>query len=255
MELKSFSRVRAFSVHLTVSLGFAVLSACLVFLLWYPGLLAFASNVSSIFLILLSVDVVLGPVITLIIFNTKKKELKRDLTIIALIQLIALVYGLHTLFITRPVYLAFNNDQFDVVYANDIPTERLRKVTNPDFKSLPLLGPKLIASPLPNDPEASEKLVMGVIFGTGDDVQYMPEYYVSYISQKEAVLKKIKPLSGLKPYNKNKEQQLQLLVEKYQNAKLDIGYIPIKGKVNNLIMVVNRVTGEPLEKSDIRPWP
>lgn len=255
MELKSFTRRYAFFLHLLVSLSFGMLSACLVFFLWYPGLLAYASNVTRIFLILLSVDVVLGPVITLIIFNPKKKKLKLDLVIIAFIQLMALLYGLHTLFITRPVYIAFNADRFDVVYANDIPTERLEKVTNPDFQRLPFFGPKLIASPLPNDPDLNEKLVMGVISGTGDDVQYMPEYYAPYVSQKTAVLMQIKPLNALKLHNKDKVEQLQFLMMKYQNNKIDVGYIPIKGKVNNLTMIVNRVTGEALEKSDLRPWP
>lgn len=255
LELKSFTRIRAFGTHLAVSLVFALVSAGLVFMIWYPGLLAYASNVSSIFLILLSVDVTLGPLITLIIFNTKKKELKRDLAIVALIQLMALLYGLHTLFITRPVYLAFNTDRFDVVYANDIPEERLGKVTNPEFKNLPYFGPKVIASPLPDDPKLNEELVMGVISGTGDDVQYMPQYYVPYTSQKAAVLKQAKPLNGLKSYNKDKAEKLQSLIEKYQLAKLEVGYIPVRGKANNLAMIVNRTTAEVLEQTDLKPWP
>ena len=73
------NRFQACATHLLASGAAALLSSALVFLLWYPGLLSYASGVISIFLMLLWVDVVLGPLITLIVFNTKKKELKRDL--------------------------------------------------------------------------------------------------------------------------------------------------------------------------------
>lgn len=255
LELKSLTRKRAFALHLMASLCVAALSACLVFLIWYPGLLAYASDVSGIFLILLSVDVMLGPVITLIIFNTKKKELKRDMVIVGIVQLMALLTGLYTLGITRPVYIAFNADRFDVVYANDIPPERFDKVTDPDFRRMPYFGPKLIASPLPDDPKLNEELVMGVISGTGDDVQYMPQYYVPYASQKTAVLKKVKPLNDLKSYNKNKLAQLDTLIEKYRSAGLAVGFVPVKGKAHDLAMIVNQQTGDVLEKVNFNPWP
>ena len=254
--IKNLNRFQAFGLHLLASAGVAALSASLVFLLWYPGLLAFASGVSHIFLLLLMVDVVLGPVITLIIFNIQKKELKRDLTIVVIVQVIALLYGLHTVFITRPVYLAFNSDRFDVVYANDISAANLAKATRPEFKSLPYFGPKIIASPLPSDPMISQQIVLGVLSGQGDDVQQQPQYYVPYAhaQQKAEVLKRMKALPDLKKFNHDNLRTLDALASKYASAHTNVGYLPLKGKTHNLVVILSRTTGDVLEISELKPW-
>ncbi len=251
--LKTLNRFHAFGWHLLVSSTVALLSAGLVFLLWYPGLLAFASDVASIFLLLLAVDVVLGPVITLIIFNPRKKELKRDLAIVVLIQLTALLYGLHTVFIARPVYIAFNSGQFDLVYANDISSENLGKTTRPEFQSLPYFGPRLIAAPLPSDPKMRDEIVRNAVTG-GDDVQHMPQYYVSYEDQKAEVLQRIQPLADLKSFNKDRLQEIDSLINKYTAVKKEAGYLPLQAKANDLVVILNRTTGEVLEMSDLQPW-
>ena len=253
LRLRSLNRFRAFGLHLLASAAVALLSAALVFLLWYPGLLAFASGVATIFLILLAVDVTLGPVITLIIFNPKKKELKRDLVIVVVIQLSALLYGLHTVFIARPVYLAFNEKRFDLVYANEVSDQNLAKAIQPEYMSLPYFGPKIIAAPLPNDPKIVEEIVYGAIAG-GDDVQHMPKYYVPYAEQKLAVMKQIRPLSDLKLHNKDRPQEVDTLIKQYTDTYQDVGYLPLKAKANDLVVIVSRTTGEVLEMSKLKPW-
>jgi hypothetical protein len=79
------------------------------------------------FLIVVTVDVILGPLITLAVFNRAKPwtELRRDLVIVALIQLSALGYGLWTVFVARPVHLVFEYDRFRVVHAVEVPPEML----------------------------------------------------------------------------------------------------------------------------------
>jgi len=54
--------------------------------------------------------VCLGPLLTLAVFDPKKKELKRDLSIILLIQLSALFYGIYTVSVARPAYIVFAVD-------------------------------------------------------------------------------------------------------------------------------------------------
>jgi hypothetical protein len=68
----------------------------LVFLVWYPNPYREISGGRELFLILVTVDVILGPLITLSIFNPVKawKVLRRDLAIVGLIQLAALGYGM-----------------------------------------------------------------------------------------------------------------------------------------------------------------
>src|SRR5215467_6827215 len=109
------SRWKASGIHLLLSC--AIVGAVLVFMVsvWYRWPLFILAGGAGITLILAGVDVTLGPLITLIIFKPGKKGLKFDLTFIALLQVVALAYGVHVIFIARPVYLVFAVDRFNLV--------------------------------------------------------------------------------------------------------------------------------------------
>jgi hypothetical protein len=252
MRLRIPERVYAFGLHLMFSACVAALCSILVFFVWYPGLLAFASGVSDIFVLLLLVDVILGPVITLIIFNREKKELTRDLVIVVVIQMVAMFYGLYAVFVARPVYIAFTLERFDIVYANDISSQNLTKAIRPEFHSLPFFGPKLIAAPLPDDLKVREEIIMEAVAGSGDDVQQMPQYYVPYSEHKVQVIKNLKSLQALKLFNKDSMQAVDDLIHKYAEIKADVGCILVKGKVNDLAAIINRSSGEVLEMTDLK---
>jgi hypothetical protein len=255
LTLFSLSRVQAFLLHLAISICFALLSASLVFFIWYPGVFAYASNVVNIFLILLVVDGVIGPLLTLIVFDKKKKELKRDLSIIGLIQIIALSYGLYTMFIARPVYVVFNSNRFDMVFANEINQKRLDKVVSEEYQKLPMFGPKIIAARMPDDPKIAEEIVSSAMSGNGDDLQYRPEHYVTYESQLKDVIAHAKPLDTLAQFNEPKKNDLELINAKYKKLKRNVGYLALSGKDKYLIVVVDKAQGDVLEISKLKPWP
>ena len=110
-----FDRVRASAVHLGISTVIALAALTLIYLVWYPQSLAETQGVSRLALVLIGVDVTIGPLITLIIFNRAKKSLRFDLAVVACLQVAALIYGMHSIFIARPAIIAFNVDRFDVV--------------------------------------------------------------------------------------------------------------------------------------------
>lgn len=93
--------------------------------------------------LIVGVHVVLGPLITLIVFDARKKIklLKFDLAAIVILQLAALAYGVHIAFQARPAYLLFVKDRFEIVTANQLEPEQLAKVTRPEFKTAPFSGP------------------------------------------------------------------------------------------------------------------
>lgn len=252
-NLKNINRFQASAAHLLVSGAVALMSSALVFLLWYPGLLSYASGVTSIFLMLLGIDVTLGPVITLIVFNPKKKELKRDLLIVVLVQLTALLYGLHTVFIARPVYVVFAVDRFEVVYANDISDENLSKANNPAYQSLSWRGPKTVAARLPIDAKEREEILFSAVTG-GDDVPQMPQYYIPYAEAQIAAARHAKPLTSLRNLNLDNVNAVDDLVKKYAAQNLEVSFVPLKAKTKDLAMVLNKKTGAALEMVDLRPW-
>jgi hypothetical protein len=253
MQINQLNRFQAFCSHLLGSIVVGLCSTALVFLVWYPWPLPAATGVTAIFAILLSVDVVIGPCITLIVFNPKKRELKRDLAIVLLLQISALLYGMHTVFVARPVYYVFSNDRFDLVFANDLTPEKLDKVTDARFRSTPWLMPEVIAARSPDDTEARNKVLFSALAG-GDDLPQLPQYYVPYADQKEQVQERIHPLEELKLFNKERGGEIAALIAKYSLIKDGIGYLPLKGKVADLTVIVRKDSAEVLEVKDIKPW-
>ena len=253
MKINQINRFQAFGGHLLGSTIVGLFSSVLVFLIWYPWPLPAATGVTTVFVILLAVDVVIGPCITLIVFNPAKKELKRDLLIVLLLQVSALLYGIHTVFIARPVYYVFNKDRFDLVYANDLTSEKLDKVTDARFRSAPMLWPEVIAARTPDSTEARNEILFSAI-GGGDDLPQLPQYYVPYADEKQQVQEHLRPLEELKAFNKDRGEDSAALIGKYASIKEGVGFLPLRGKVEDLTAIVRKDSAEVLEINDFKPW-
>ena len=99
-------RLRAAGIHICLSLAAVGVLALLMLQLWYPQPYFMADGGWRVFQIIVLVDVVIGPLLTLIVFNRAKPELKRDLMIVAVLQVGAFGYGAATMYQYRPVFLA-----------------------------------------------------------------------------------------------------------------------------------------------------
>ena len=109
------SRYRASLIHLLIS-GLLVGNVIGVVLwVWYPSPTFEAVGAFSIIRLLIGVDLILGPLLTLIVFKQGKPGLKFDLTVIALTQIAALVYGTYTLYKEKPDYMVFSIDRLEFV--------------------------------------------------------------------------------------------------------------------------------------------
>ena len=121
------SRTRVVVLHFAFSLVLAVAVALLVFLIWFPASLRYFAGGQQLFLTIVGVDVVCGPLLTWLLFKTTKTRLALciDLTLIAVIQLVALGYGLYSLASARPLAFVFEVDRFRVVSYADVPADDL----------------------------------------------------------------------------------------------------------------------------------
>ena len=191
------SRLRAAGIHLVLSLAIATLAAILVFGLWYPYPYREISGGRELFLIVVTVDVILGPLITLAIFNLAKplKELRRDLVVVALIQLAGLGYGLWTVSLARPAHLVFELDRFRVVHVVDVPVDLMDRVPA-GVDAIPLGGPTLLAvRPFRDDKEKFDATMLAL---KGLALSARPDLWQPYDDARPAVLKAGKPIANLK---------------------------------------------------------
>jgi hypothetical protein len=189
-------RAKAAGIHLLISVAVASLAAVLVFFLWYPGPFRLMAGGRDLFLLVTIVDVVIGPVLTFAVFNRAKgkRHLARDLAVIGVLQIAALVYGLHTVYIARPVAMVFEVERFRLVTANDVLVEELPKAP-PELRELSLTGPKVIGARRPEmGAERNDAMFMGV---SGIDVGQRPLFWIPYTQAQSRALERAKPVAAL----------------------------------------------------------
>lgn len=115
-------RLKAMTIHAALSLAVAAAAAALVFLVWYPGDLAFLLRGAELFFLLTGCDVVLGPVLSFIVCSPNKRlrSLVFDYSVIAAVQLAALVYGMQAVADARPAFLVLASDRFELANAGEV---------------------------------------------------------------------------------------------------------------------------------------
>lgn len=239
-------RFLAASVHLAISLALAALAALLVFVVWYPYPYREISGGRNLFILLVSVDVIMGPLMTLAIFNRKKtiKELRRDLAVIGLLQLAALAYGLWTVAVARPVHLVFELDRFRVVHAIDVPREFLDKAPA-SVRTMPWTGPTLLSVRDFKDAKEGFDATMAALQGA--DLGARPDLWQSYEKARPQILEKAKPLAELKTRFPSRAADIDaalktIPLEKHPAASL--GYIPMVGRGTFWTALIDRNTTE-----------
>lgn len=142
---KLIPKLKATSIHLLISLLiFAVILYVIIFD-WYPEPFFTAQGGWQGIRLMAFVDLVLGPSLTFIVFNHLKprKEIVSDLSIIAVVQIAALIWGGYTVYTQRPIALVFWTGAFYTVTGEDYSVQG---IDNPDFSRYSSHIPPLIFS-------------------------------------------------------------------------------------------------------------
>lgn len=246
------SRWKAAGIHCVISFLLVSVIAALMAMIWYPPVLAWASGKTGLVGILLGVDICIGPLLTLLVFKAGKPGLKFDLSVIALLQIFALAYGVYSMFEARPVYIVFAVDRFDLISAVDIPQQSLEKAKQERYKSIPLTGPQIIAARLPQDPDENFKLSISALKG-GPDLAQLPQYYLAYEEARQDVLKKALPIDKLLGKGGTIRDKLVSWLEKENRVAANVKYLPLVAKANDLTVLIDGNTAQVLDILAIAP--
>lgn len=241
----SMTRFKAAIIHLFGSAAVLALIFALVRFVWYPE--PFFSSASGINLmrILVPIDLILGPLITLIIFNPKKASLKFDLTCVLVCQIAFLCYGLWAIYLARPVYVAYDEGWFRLVLANEVEPQDRGKAKLDEFKSLPLLGPRVIGTIMPTDPAKRAELVLASASGGG--VQYLPEYYVPYHDVATMVRAAAQAAQEVKHLTPEERERVFSYERKMDATGRHVRFVPLRTRTALLFVAVDPSSGAVIE--------
>lgn len=174
-------RLKIASYHFFINAIVISAIALLIFYIWFPAPLWRTSGGLSLFGILVFCDLVLGPLISFIVSNPKKKrrEWVFDLSFVVLIQMAALGYGVWTVWQVRPIYVVFERDLYRVVRLTDIPESLMSDIPE-RYRSFPILGPKYLSLRGFNSFEEQIETTAAEIEGLPMSAQ--PKFWIDYES-------------------------------------------------------------------------
>lgn len=247
------NRWQAFGVHLLLSLTIATALVAIMLSLWYPGPYFETMGGRDLLFLIVGVDVVLGPLITLVIYRLGKPGLKFDLSVIAALQLSALAYGAWLVFEVRPAFIVWVVDRFEGISVQDVDRDSLAKAQRPEFASLSLTGPRYAAAKMPDDPKAKNDILFRAL-GGGPDLGNLPEYYVPYEELAGEAAKRAKPLATLKAKHPANAADVDALRAASGKAEGDLGYVPLRARALDMAVVVDRRTGKVEGMLALDPW-
>lgn len=240
-------RLNFFLNHLLLSFLVALLVIGLVFFIWYPSPLATAVGVTHIFLMLLVVDVILGPLLGLLVYKEGKKTLKFDLSVIILMQIAALCYGVFSIEQGRPAWLVYNVDRFELVRKNDLILENIHQA-QPQFQQVSWTGPQFAAVKLAVSPQQRQNDMFTEVLG-GISLAQRPERYVELTQATTQIQQRALPLKELEQYNPKIDAEK--ISAKYPKAD---AWLPLKANVVDMVVLVNKEKAEVIKIVDLRPW-
>ena len=192
-------RLKFFLSHLTISFLIALFVVGLVFFIWYPSSLATAVGVTKIFLMMLTIDVIIGPILGLLVYKEGKKSLKFDLTVIILLQLSALFYGIYSIEQGRPAWIVFNVDRFELIRKNEIVDQNVNRA-QPQFQQPSWFKPQFVATEFAKNIEQRNDDMFAEVLG-GISIAQRPERYVDFIQAKQQIQQRAQKLDLLQQYN------------------------------------------------------
>jgi hypothetical protein len=172
----SLVRAKLLATGIHFALSAIVLGAIAVLLLqlWYPWPLWKMLDAPGMLMIAIGVDLVIGPLLTALVYKPGKRTLKLDLSVIVLLQVAALAFGVHTMAQARPVFVVAMPERIDVVAAFQFDSADL--LAAPEWGALSWTGPRYVGTRIPN---AAERAELMDLLGARD-ISSMPKFYVPF---------------------------------------------------------------------------
>ena len=250
---RKLNRFQAAGWHLTGSITIAIAVFVLFRFVWYPNGLFNVAAAGKLLLLVVGVDVVIGPLLTLSVFDPAKRLLPFDLMVIVLLQLSALSYGVSVLLQSRPVFLVGVVDRFELVMANEIEADDLAAAADTPYARLSWSGPVLVGTQSPKDPEQRNRLLIESLTG-GSDIDRRPAFYQDYRLASAGLRKRARPLSDWVGHTHPGVMAARSYALSHDRSLDQVLVLPLRARMAYAAILLDANSGEPLHSFDFDPY-
>ena len=246
------TKLFAFSLHFLATAVLAAIAAALIFLIWFPAPFARMVGGTELFMLVVGCDVVLGPLLSLVIYDPRKTRLALivDYSVVGVVQLATLVYGVYIVAGTRPVIVAFNRDRLEVVTAREINAAELAAARAPQYRSLSLGGPRYVSIEVPKA-DQQDALFQSV---AGNEEHQRPKFYAPYEAALEQIRKRAKTIAALEKKFPGYAPALDAAVRESGIAPEVARWLPVHHRKGFWTAIIDPADGRPLAWAAVDPY-
>jgi hypothetical protein len=244
------TKLKAAGIHLLISIFIVTAVLTTMFFVWYPKGYFTIMGGETLIALIGFVDVLLGPLLTFVVFKAGKKNLKFDLFCIGFMQIAALTYGTYVMFEARPVFTVFNKDRFQIAAVVDIVPGELTKAKKKQWRQFSITGPTLLAIGAPDKNDKKEVMFAKV---ESENAYRYPKLFEEYNAHKTEVIKAGKPLADLAKISADNKLAINQLISKSNRPESDFLYLPIASELAEMSAIIDAKTGDFIQIIDAKP--
>jgi hypothetical protein len=235
------NRFTATFLHFTISLIIFSFFLAVLLTYWYPAPFFTASGGWQGLKIVAAIDLILGPSLTLIIYNRNKSklELGTDLSIIACIQLAALIWGVTTVYSQRPIAAVFWEDSFYTVPASALEKQGINLDTLDKYGTD---EPFYIFAEQPKTLEEKQELIDSILKERIPPYQQIARYRPIELHYND-IFKRSVNIHEIIEYNLEMKKEIDDVISQSNTSLNENYYISLQSKYHNIILVFSQ-TGE-----------
>ena len=86
----------------------------------------------------------------------------------------------------------------------------------------------------------------------GKDIEKYPRYYVDYATTAPELLRKAKPVDA--NLDADSQARFDAAIRATGKPAADVVWVPVVARKSNLVMLLDRASGQPLRAAAVNPW-
>lgn len=242
------------AIHFLVTLIIAVLVGGLVFFLWYPSPYRDMAGGLGLYKLILIVDIVCGPLLTLLLVSPTKtrKAILIDILLVAVIQLSALAYGLNSVRQARPVAMVFEYNRFRLVNAANIDISSKSEI-RPAFQKIPLWGVQVVGIKKPASKKEQQANLKEFML-TGKEMGMFPKFWIPYEDVTQDVWDISDPVASLNKLTLSDQKVLHTAIKKAGKSSSNLRFLPIITPLSDNWIAIISQSGDIVGYANVSGW-